>query len=137
MDNSSMNKKFNEVSKDEIECREYLREIWHIKPTRKATRELERQIKKVLEKLGVDTSKDEDSVKAQMDFLNIWIHCIDEKSSITAAGIYFSAYIKGEIQPYAYIGSAIVRGKEYTFPITYWLENKLEEDWKKLEKKEG
>jgi len=127
-----MDKKFTDISKDEIEYREYLREIWHIQPTRKITRELEKSINKVLEKLGVDTTKDEDSIKAQMDFLNIWVHSIDEKNSKSAAGIYISAYVKGDLQPYAYIGSAKMRKDEYSFPITYWQEQKLEENWKKI-----
>ena len=117
------------ISKDEAEYRQYLWEIWKIKPSKKAVAELEKRINEVLTKLGVDTTKDDESIKAQMDFLNIFVHSIDETQAKSAAGIYISAYVRGGMKPYAYIAGAKVRGNEYTFPITYWEKQKLVEEW--------
>lgn len=115
------------MSQDEIEYRGIMEETFKVKPTRKAVQYLIHRVEEVLQKLGVDVEKDEESVKMQMDLLGIFINSIQEDTNPSAAGIYISAVIKGDLRPYAYIQPAQVRDKTIKFHIYYWEEERLDE----------
>lgn len=117
----------HQISADELEFRQSLFEQLKINPSRKAMAMLEERIGKVLQRLGVDITKDAESITQQMDLLSIFINSVSEEESPKAAGIYISAMVNGNLVPYAYISSAVVKNGEYTFPIVYWGEEVLDE----------
>jgi len=120
-------KKASKLSEDEIIYREMMHNEWKIKPSRNAVKVLEQRISQVLSKLGVDTTKDADSVKFQMETMDIFINSISEDNCPNASGLYISAMVKGELVPYAWISSAKVGNREYWFPIVYWEDEKYDE----------
>jgi len=120
-------KKRNEISNDELMYRQLLKESLHIKPSRKAVQILEDRITKVLVKLGVDVTKNKESVDMQMSLLGIDINSISEEQMKSAAGLYISVTRNGEPIPYAYISGAKLADGRYTFPIMYWENNILDE----------
>lgn len=117
----------HEISEDEMMYRTMMQEQWKVKPTRKATQILEKRITEVLNKLGVDTTKDSESIKMQMEFLDIHINSVSEYDMPNAGGLYIAARVKGELVPYATIAPAKIKDKGYTFAIYYWQDNKLDE----------
>jgi hypothetical protein len=122
-------KKWNEVSKDELEHRQNLQYLWKIKPTRAAVRELERRIRKCLLMMGVDTDKDEESVRFQQEILNINIVPMStEMVGPKAAGFYFIQ----NLEPKFAILEAKVRGNRYDFPIIDFAKSTMTENEKKV-----
>ena len=117
----------NEISSDELMYRQLLQESLQIKPSRKAVQILEDRITKVLVKLGVDVTKNKESIDLQMSLLGIDINSISEEQMPSAAGLYVSVTKKGEPTPYAYISGAKLADGRYTFPIMYWETNTLDE----------
>ena len=120
-------KKWSEISADELANRELLQETWKIEPTKKAVQRLDEAISKVLKTLGVETDKDAETIKRQMQLLEIHLNSINEEQMPNAAGIYISAIHKGAFQPYAYISCAKTNRKEYKFEVVYWDKNVMEE----------
>lgn len=117
----------HEISEDELMYRQMLMDDFKIAPSKKAVKILTSRIEEVLKKLGVDVTVDKESIAFQMEFLDIHINSMSEEVAPNAAGIYIAARIKGDVVPYACIPVAQVKGKEYTFPIIYWQDNKLDE----------
>ncbi len=115
------------ISEDELMYREFLQDQWRIKPSRKAVLILQDRISEVLKRLGVDTDRDAESIRFQMQMLDIYINSLGEEQAPKAAGLYISARVRGELQAYAYISAAKVKKGEYWFPIIYWLDERLDE----------
>ena len=113
-------KKRHEISEDELMYREMLQNEWRAAPTRRAVRIFQERIEEVLKKLGVDVTKDAESIQTQMELMDIYINSMSEESAPKAAGLYISARLHGDLQPYAYISAAKVKHHEYMFPIVYW-----------------
>lgn len=122
-----MDKSRHNISRDELEYRQMLQDSLHVVPSRRAVEILDGRISKVLAKLGVDTTQNEESINFQMDILGIYINSVSESDSPKSAGIFISATINGELVPYAYISAAKIADGRYTFPIQYWTENILDE----------
>ena len=117
----------NEISTDELMYRQMMMEQWRIKPSQKAVLILEERITEVLKKLGVDTTQSSESIKFQMEFLDIHLNSISEEDMPNAGGLYIAAKVKGELVPYATIVPAKMEKGGYTFSIMYWQDNKLDE----------
>lgn len=121
-------KKWNEISEDELCHRQLLQDTWKIKPSRKAVAMLEKKLMEVLRSLGVEVDKDEETIRWQMGILNIMINSISEDQLPNAAGIYVSAIYKGELQPYAYISCVKQKRKgEFLFEVVYWNKERMDE----------
>jgi hypothetical protein len=115
------------ISEDELTHRMFLQHEWRVAPSRKAVQILHDRICEVLKKLGVDTTKDDESIQFQMQTMDIYINSISEEDLPKAGGFYISAFLGGELVPYAYISSAKVKHGEYMFPIVYWTNELLDE----------
>jgi hypothetical protein len=131
----------HEISEDELMYRQFLQDQWRIKPSRKAVQILETRICEVLNKLGINTDSDPESIQLQMEIMNVHINLLGEDDVPKAAGLYFSAVVKGVLQPYAYIPTAKVEKGKFWFPIVYWGEEggkgeQLDEGVKEVYRKE-
>jgi len=109
----------HEISEDELVYREMLKDHWKREPGRRAVKHLQNRIEEVLKRLGVDVDKDEESVKMQMEIMDIFINALPDEVG-SAAGLYFSAPVNGTLAPYAWISTAKAERGHYMFPIVYW-----------------
>jgi hypothetical protein len=120
-------RKWNELSEDELAYRQLLQETMHVEPTQRAVEILDERISKVLLRLGVDPTKNRESIDMQMDLLGISINSLSEEQTKKGAGLYVTATIGGELVPYAYISAAKLADGRYTFPIIYWQNGEMDE----------
>jgi len=111
------------ISSDELESRMQKQAKFHDEPLTKAVAVLEEALEKVVASLGVDITKDDESIRMQQELLGI------ERNTLEGfPGMFVSENRGGEVVPYAWISDAILKSDgTYHYEIQYFQTNKLEE----------
>jgi hypothetical protein len=111
------------ISADELESRMQKQAKFHDEPLTKAVAVLEEGLLKIMASLGVDITRDDDSIRMQQEFLGIDVNTLDGYP-----GVFISVSRKGEPVPYAWISDAILKSDgTYHYEIQFFQNNKLEE----------
>lgn len=121
MSDRKLKDRFN-ISADELESRMELQHKHHNEPLQKAVMVLEEAIGKVLAKLGVDITKDDESIKMQQQLLGI------EISELPGYPGIFIHLTSPEPTPYAWISDAELNNLgEYHYEIQWFQEERMDE----------
>jgi hypothetical protein len=112
-----------QISEDELNARMEKQRKMHDEPLEKAAQVLESAICQVVSKLGVDTTKDDDSIHFQMDFLGIYINTLEGYP-----GIFVNLDKGTDIEPFAWISDAILKSDGvYHYEIHWFKEDAMKE----------
>jgi hypothetical protein len=106
------------VSADELEARMNAQEKYHDLPLRSVTDFIADAIRKVLGTLGVDVTKDDESVKLQQELLGITIAERPPEEMGELSGFYI---IAGET-PIAIVGDAFMAKNGLAYLKIFWLQ---------------
>ena len=113
------------ISADELESRMALNEEKHVDPARKAAFLLEEALGKVLSKLGVDITKEQEDIHLQMELAGIHVNTIQ-----TYPGIFITTSIP-QVEPFAWVSDAILDSSgAYAYEIHWFREERMEETLK-------
>ena len=112
-----------QISADELEARMNAQEKYHNKPLRSVAEFIEGAIRRVLKELGVDVTKDDESVKLQQELMDIIIAERPPEERGRLSGFYV---IRGGV-PIAIIGDAFMAKNGLAYLKILWIQTNIEE----------
>jgi hypothetical protein len=112
-----------QISEDELTARMERQRKQHDEPLQKAAELLEAAIERVVVSLGVDITKDTESIHMQMDMLGISINTLGDYP-----GVFVSLDKGDEFTPYAWISDAkLMSDGTYHYEIQWFKGNRMDE----------
>lgn len=134
MDAKNWEKKWWEISTDELENRMLQVGEQRTKPVAAAVKELYRSVDKVLKRLGADPDSTEMSLRDQCEMLGIKLQYNDDPRTPQLHGIFVFYYkhslvaLEPDILPYAWVSAPKMKKSGKAFcEIQYFQDNKMEE----------
>jgi len=116
------------ISRDELESRMEKQKLLHDDPIKKAVEILQFALDKVMKKLGVDVDQEPEVIHAQQEQLGIIVTEETREDMAGLNGFFVSLVRKGDIIPYAWIGSAQLNSMgECSCEVHWFQDNRLDE----------